>query len=434
MLKTGSHSIFMKTLKIVLNNTLKLNNMIYFLLGFSAFLIKNVTKLELAIAFFVGLILINLLRRFLKLSFSLQSLLKHLNWILIPLLIYSFFLDAKVIGLLMIAHFFSDTIARIARTSFSPLYKKYLPKDINGTLFFVLSYFILSLAYIYFFHGFIYKKYIPIFFINSLVLGLLENGFKIKKYPDNFNINIFGAVFIYLSMIIKLSPTIYNPLFGLLICIFPILLLIFFDIINLKTAYKYYLVFILLYTGFTNLPFLFNVFILAGMGVVKKIYQFYTPAFRYDHSYVEISEIKEYFIISVVLVFIYYFIPYGKRLGIGVVLKGSMAAALITALLHYFYIRLNPSLSKKYYYIKGLKISREMFLFNMAISILFLLAAYFMQIINPLSMLIAFLIINIIMIFYMFLESADINTEDNRLIKYLLPYFSFKIFFLFQLL
>ncbi len=435
----------MRVLKLLFTKMFKLNNLIYFLLGCSVILFKYITEEELRISLFAVIIVINSLLMFAKPSYSIRARLKHLNWIFIPLFLYAFFFEPKIIGLLMIAHLFSDTIARIVRSSFKPLNKKYFPKDIIGSLFFVLSFFILSLLYIYYFHGFIdknyiadfLKKYTAVFLITSLALGILENSFAILKYPDNLNINIFGILVIPIAMVIKLTPTPGDPIFGLLMCIIPTFLLVLFDIINLKKAFKYYLVFILLYTGFGSQGYhclLFNIFILTGMGIIKKIHQYYSPAFSYHESFMKFKEIKEYFIISIVLVFIYYFLPYKERLGIGVILKMSMVVGLISGLLHYLYLSLNSFISKKFISIKKIKISREILLFNVAITVILLFSGYLLDLLDPISLVIAFVLINILSLLHVVFSSMNLEQEDNRIFNFLLPYLSFKIFFLIKIL
>ncbi len=422
----------MKNFKIILNNTIKTKNIIFFLLGGIAFSFKYISKWELYIFFLFILIIINLLKKILKLSVSSQSLLKHLNWILIPLFIYSFIFEIKIIGLLMIAHFFSDPIAQIIRNNIKPFRYKFLPKDINGSLFFILSYYVLSLLYIYLLDGFILKKYIYIFLINSVYLGLIENSFKIKNHPDNFNINIFGPIFIYIFLAVnfrlKISNLGFNLIFGLTWCLIPIIILIFFDIINLKKSYIYYLFFLLLYTGFGYHLFLFNIFILAGIGVVKKINQSLAPALNSKSTFIEINEIKEYFLLPFILVIIYFFISPLK------ILKMSMVAGLTTGLLHYFFHNLDSYISKKYFYLKKIKISREILLYNIALSLLFLFAGYYLNLIKFIPLIHAFLIINILMILYSAMQLDYFNIANNKIMKFLIPYFSFKIFFLSQLL
>lgn len=425
----------MNRITLIFKNIYKSNYTIYFLLGSTAFLFKFISKSKLFILLLVIIISYNLLKKYIRFSVSFQSLLSHLKWIIIPIFIYSFFFEPKFIGLLMIAHFFSDTIARIIRTYVKPFYHKYLPKDMNGTLFFILSYFILSLLYIYIFDGFILRRYIPIFFINAVVLGLFENSFKIFNYPDNFNINVFGSLFILLSLFInfKLQINSQNFIFGLLIiCPLFLLLLISFDIIKLKSIYKYYPLFVLLYGSFGVHLFLFHIFIFAGMGVIKKINQRYNPAINYSHTFIDILETKEYFFLSFILVFIFLFIPHSEK--ILKTVKMSAAAGLITALLHYFYHNLHPYLHKNYLSFKKFRISREILFYNMGISLTLLLSAYFLSIIKLLPLLFAFILINIYMISYIYLRPVLFNIKDNKLIKYLIPYFSFKIFFLFQLL
>jgi len=415
-------------MKLIFKNIFKSNNTIYFLTGCVALLFKYVSKWELSALILFILIVINLLKKLLKLSAHSQFLLKHLNWIFIPLFIYSFFFEPKVIGLLMIAHFFSDTIARIIRIKVRGFHTKYFLKSINGSLFFALSFYILSLLYVFFFDGFILKRYVLVFFINSLVLSFLENSFKIRNYPDNFNINVFGSLFIFLSLYIdfRLRISSINMIFGLLWCLLPIIFLILFDIINLKVSYKYYLFFILLYTGFGYKLFLFNIFILAGMGLVKKMNQFYSPAFRYYRSFIEINEIREYFLLSFILVFMYFFIPHLR------ILKMSLVVGLITAFLHYFYHSLDSYISKKYFNFKSYRISQEILLFNIVISLLFLFAGYLLNVMKFIPMIYAFSIINIYMLLYISLRSVNFNIGDKKLIKFLIPYFSFKLFFLFQ--
>ena len=420
----------MKNLQIIFKNTFKIENIVYFLIGCTAFSLKYISKWELCIGFFFILAVINSLKKILKISISFQSQLKHLNWILIPLFIFSFFFKPRIIGLLMIAHFFSDSVAKIIRNSVKPFYHKYFPKNINGSLFFILSYYILSLFYVYFFDGSILKKYILIFLINSIYLAILENSFKIKNYPDNFNINMFGPIFLFLALTIdfKFRISSINLVFGLFWCIIPIIPLIILDIINLKKAYVYYMFFLVLYAGFGYQLFLFNMLILMGIGLIKKTSQSFNSISHYKSSFLEIAEIKEYFLLSFILVLIYFFIP---RLRI---LKMSIVVGLTTALLHYFYHNMEPYISKKYIHLRKIKISREIFLSNIAISLLFLFTGYLLNLIRSVPLIYAFLTINIFMISYILMQSSYFNTEDNKIFKFLVPYFSFKIFFLFQIL
>jgi len=290
----------MISLKSIFKNIFKEKSIFYFLVGSIIFLFKHISNWELSVVFLFALIVINLLKKLLRLSIVSRSVLKNFNWIFVPLFFYSFFFTPRIIGLLMIAHFFSDPLARIIRIKLRPFHTRYFPKNINGTLFFAVSYFILSLLYTYCLDGFILKKYVLIFLVNSLFLGFLENSFKIKNYPDNFNLNLFGSLLVYISLTtdltLRTSALGFNLIFGLFWCLIPMIPLILLDIINLKRSYKYYLFFVLLYASLHYQLSLFNILILTGMGLVKKLNQFYSPAFRYHRSFIEINEAKEYFL------------------------------------------------------------------------------------------------------------------------------------------
>lgn len=422
----------MKGLTLLFKNTFKIQHIIYFLIGCTTVLTKTMLKWQLSLILFGILAVLILLDKYTRIGFIKKLDLQQIKWILGPLVIYSLILPQKVVGLLMIAHFYSDRIAYITRNTCSPYYNKLFPKNLVGTLFFILSNFILSLAFTYYFNGFLLKKYIMVFFINSIFLGLMENSHRINKLPDNFNINIFGSVFITLSLLIdfKLRISSINIVFGFLMCFIFCILLILFDIIKLKSIYKYYLAFLIYYASYGSDLFLFHIIILVSIGIIKKIYLYYNKQMHYFSTFIEIDEIKDSFLLSLILVFIYSIIPYSYLY----LIKPSLVISLIITLLYYFYEQLNPYIPKKVITIKNLKLPQETIIYSIIITAGLLCISYFINIINLKTVLYAFLYISIINITYITLKTMKIHILENPYSKFLLIYFSFKIYFLIQLL
>jgi len=429
----------MNALKILFKNTFKMSNIVYFIVGASVISFKYISKWQIGFGFLLLIFIINILKIILKPKLAMQIFLAHLNWIFLPLSIYVWIFEYKIIGFLMITHLFSDNFAKIIRQSIKPLNNRYFPKNLNGTIIFILSYYILCLAYSFFLHNGLLKKYIFIFLINSIYFSLLENGVKIKDFPDNFNINIFGAIFLFLSLTVDIklrmisSNLIQNVIFGLIWCIIPIFILIILDIINLKKGYLYYVLFLLLYVGLGYRLFLFNILILLIIGLIKKIEQ--SHAVSAYSSFLNINELKKYYLLSFILALTYFFLPFSKKnLSIIRILRSSAAIGLISALLHYFYTLLNDRVSKHYISFKKGKISREIILFNLAITFFLLLTAYFLNLIGLNLLVYALLMTNIFMVLYILLNIESIYKNDNKVIQFLIPYISFKTFFLIQII
>lgn len=427
----------MKVLKLLFKNIFKLKLIIYLLLGCTTLLFKNISRFEVSLLLIVLLIAVHLAKKIFKPSIIKQIDVTQLNWILIPLIVYSFFLPLKIIGLLMIAHFFSDRFANLVRTSAGPFDFKYssedfLFKDLSGTFIFILSNFILSLLYIYFFDGFILKKYILIFFINSIFLGLMENSFKINNFPDNFNINIFGSLFMVLSFLVdfRLRISSLNIVFGFVICFVFIVLFILFDIIKLKKSHQYYFIFVLLYTSLGYHLFLFNIIILTGMGIIKKLNLYFNRHIHYLQTFIKINEIKNYFLLTLIIALIYFILPYRHR----PILKTSLIIGLIIAILHYLHEKISSFITRQYITIKKFKISREILLSNAIISLALLSISYFFNIMKITPLIFSFLYINIFFCIYLFLKSINLDILNHKLNKFFIVYFAFKIHFLLQLL
>jgi hypothetical protein len=420
----------MKFNNFINENEKILLTIVSFLLGSSVLAFKYISGLQIQLYLIVILGIILTLLKVFQLSRLKIRYLKNLLWIFIPLFVYSFFLDIKVVAILMIANLISDPLASIIRTKVKPFRYKIFPKDLTGSLVFILSFYLLSLGLLFFLEGALLKKYIIIFLINAFVVGYLENSFHVRKYPDNFNINIFGSIFLSLSLLIDFSFRFRSMdlIFGLIICPIILFLLIVFDIIKLKGAFKYFLFFELFYTGFGYKLFVFNIIILTGMGVIKKITQYYTPKLQYNQIFIDIDDTREYFFLSFIIVLIYFIMPQRS------ILKMSLIVGLTTALLHYFYYNLNHFLSKTYFHIKHIRISKQILLYNVSLSLVLLFTSYILNIMKLMPMIYGFVIINLFMFLFVLTQSKHYKLGDQNLVRYMLPYFSFKIFFLFQLL
>ncbi|MBU1075813.1 MAG: hypothetical protein KKH98_00880 [Spirochaetes bacterium] len=319
------------------------------------------------------------------------------------------------------------------------IFKNLIKKDLNGSFVFIAINFILSLAFIYYFDGFIIKKYIIVVFINSIFLAFMENGFRINHLPDNFNINIFGVLFVLISLLIdfKLRISTINLVFGLLICFIFTIVIVLLDIIKLKNFYKYYLVFLLIYASLGYHLFLFNLIILTGMGAVKKINIYFNRHIHYFSSFVELDEIRDYFLLTIIIVFIYFIIPH--RIDTNLI-KVSLVIGLITGLLHYLNEQLGSFLTKNRITIKKTKlspelaVSREIITYNSVISLGLLLTGYFFNLMGFLPLISAFLYINLFLFLYLILRSKDLQLLNTKYNKFFIVYFAFKIHFLLQLL
>ncbi len=426
----------MKTLKSLFKNIYNFKTIFYLLLGSTPFLYKNIEKWKLSLLLLGIIILINIINIITKKRFYRKIDGKQIYWILCPILVYSVLVPPKVIGFLMIANLISDRIASVVRSSFKPFYTKFfssnmLSKNINGTFVFILINFIISILYIYYMDGFIIKKYIFIIFINSIVLGLTENSFKIKNLPDNFNINIFGSLFVFLSLLIdfKLRISSINVVFGLLICLLFTVVLVLFDIIKLKSLYKYYFISLVIYSSLGYHLFLFNIIILTGIGLIKKIYLYYNrTSIHYLNTFVEIDEIKDYFLLPLILACIYFIIPHLK------IIRISLIVCLITALLHYFNEHLNQFITKKYIKLKNIKISQQVVLYNLLITFILLFSVYLFELIRLIPMIYSYIFINVFLLVFMFIKESYYNIFNTKYSKFLVIFFSFKIHFLLQLL
>ncbi|MDD5066051.1 MAG: hypothetical protein PHF84_03285 [bacterium] len=406
-----------------------LNNIIYLAYGLIVFLFRYMNKTEVIFLLLIIIIANNfIIKKKIVFLSGFRAELRNLNWVFIPVFFYALIMPDRIIGLLLISNIFSDRIARLVRAHLPPLFFRYLRKGVKGTIAFILSNFIISLMFFYFLSGYLIIRDVVILFIISVAFGFLEN-IRIMDLPDNFNLNIFGSVLIilctYIDFHFRFSTL--NFVFGSFICVFITLIFILLDFVNLRSSYIYYLYFVLFYTSMGYFLFIFNALILLCMGVLQKM--------KVRYSFIDLYPLKNYFYLSLMIILAYFFIPHLP------LIRSALVTGLITGLLHYAYhLDVIDEINSKFNSVPLLKkmavrlspwferikfINKRTFFFNNLTTLLLLLIALYLNLVDWTYLLLALICVNLTIILYDYLRKKYIISPEW--VKFLIVYIPFKL-------
>lgn len=424
----------MKSKKIFLNiikDLFKPINLYYFVFGITVISFKYAGKYYPGII--AILIIINELCALIR-KLRYRREIRTLRWILGISLILSFGLSSAIIGYVILLNTIIDRIAGILRKNIK-FNKRFntTKKDFSGLFFFWIIGFLAGVIFFYYHQGYILKTQGISIFITAIFAGLMEsvNPFM---FNDNISISTFSGIFMYLTKFIDFNLHIsgFNFIFSFIVCAIFVVILLLLDIIKFKETFMMYVILLLFYNGLGYYLFVFNVLILIGYGTFYKIEKIYIERKRdFSRIFIKLQEIKNYFLISLIIAIIFLFIPHYRFI------KLALATGLLTGLCFNTIDLFDKLWGKKFFSILDFRkklmksdetISLEGLESILGLSLIYLILGYFLHIFRLKEIPVIFVVCNIIWYISKFsILRWNLSYINFRSIRFLITYIPFAI-------
>ncbi len=339
---------------------------------------------------------------------------KQIRVLLLLIFLYSFFINSKLLGLIIITNFILLPVSTLIGEKY-PHYQRINKYIINITQMFAFFFlfFILSLIYIYYLSNYILKSELLYLFLNSLILSIFTE-IKIWELSRETSFLLISTTFLLLSYYVDLRIHIssINIVFGSIISLFAWFILIIFDIIKLKKSFKYYLILFLFYIGLGYMLFLYNFLILILYAIVIK-------SKSTNKYFITIDDIKYIFLLSLIIDFLLFLIPH--RLFIKTALFISTSSLFLYKNINFFK-----------YYLKFIKKEWHIYVFLILFSLILSFIGFKLNLFYAKNFLPVILLINLTWIIYYLLNKRNLLWSDNTS-DFILSFIPFHIYLIWSL-
>jgi len=407
--------------KKIFNEIVKNKNLFLFAFSLIPFIFKY---FPFRIAILIVLILNEILYRLKNVKIKFESEQKIIRITFLSSLFFSFIFDKGIIGINLILNILVDRLTGILRNYFKLERSFKNGKNYSGIFFFSFLGFVLSILYLYYLQGYVLKSQIISIFLTIIIISFLES-LNPLNFIDNLSIAIFTPFlfFILQGFDFRLHISGFNFVFSFFICAIFLIALLLLDIIKFEDTTLTGIILLILYNGLGYFLFLFHFLIFISWGILFKL----EKQNLINNHFFNILELKPYFIFSIIISIILFFISPVKYM------KTSLAfSILVVFLLYNKEVIIREIKNLKLNFIKNFRY-REILFFEI-ILIIYLLIGVFLNLFKIIELPILLILLNLIIYGYEIL-SKRFNIEILKdEVKFLLIYIIFITIFILKAL